>query len=517
MIEPRVPPIDFVPTLPVLLRRAVEKFGDSDFLVMPDTRLTFRDADRLSAVFASRLLAVGAGKGTRVGIALPTGVDWVVAWLAVARVGCVPMLFPATYRPAELRRSLRFGDVAILVTTPSMLGRDHEGFLERAIPSLASHSAVTPLRDVEVPHLRSVWLTGASDKLWAHRVEYDGPVPGDITRSFLESIEAEVVPADPLLVVYTSGSSADPKAVVHTHGAAIRKIQPELGVCQPGSLPGPTFCAMPFFWVGGPQDLLGALLSGATIVTQERFDAAEALDLLERERCTSIAGWPGLYHQITQEPTFGSRDLHLTFRTLEDIGRSSRGDLANFGMTETFGPHANREWFDYRVIDPETGRPLPDGQVGEFLVRGFAVATQLYRREREDVFDAEGWYHTGDRGYIEDDKIYFLGRYSEMIKAGGANVAPLEVEQVLRSFTDVDEAFVVGVRDESGAEAVGAIVVPAPNSAVYADDLAARVNVEVSAFKTPTRWRVVDAGDIPLLSNGKPDRRSMQSLLAEGT
>ena len=146
MIEPRVPPIDFVPTLPVLLRRAVEKFGDSDFLVMPDTRLTFRDADRLSAVFASRLLAAGAGKGTRVGIALPTGVDWVVAWLAVARVGCVPMLFPATYRPAELRRSLRFGDVAILVTTPSMLGRDHEGFLERVMEAIAPEA---PGGDVE--------------------------------------------------------------------------------------------------------------------------------------------------------------------------------------------------------------------------------------------------------------------------------------------------------------------------------------------------------------------------------
>jgi len=515
MIDPRVPAIDVSPTLPTLLHRAVERYGDRDFVVLPDARLTFEAAERGSAVLARHLIAQGVGKGTRVGVAVATGVDWVIGWFAAARIGAMPMMFPATYRPAELRRALRFGDVAVLLSARTLLGRDHERFLEEAVPSLASHRSDAPLRDRDVPYLRSVCMLGGSERPWAVAVSHDGPGPQDVDVPLLAAVEAEVVPADPIVVVYTSGSSADPKAVVHTHGATIRKIQPHLGICQPASFPGPSFCAMPFFWVGGPQMLLGALLSGATVVTQERFDPAEALDLLEREGCTSIAGWPGLFEQITDQPSFASRRLQLTFRTLDDAGRSSRGDLANFGMTETFGPHFNRDWFDYRVVDRTTGEPLADGDEGEFLVRGFAVAAGLYRREREEVFDTDGWYHTGDRGYVEQGQIYFRGRYSEMIKAGGANVAPLEVELVLRSFGEVADAHVVGFADASGREAVGAVVVPATGVALDVDDLRARVNRELSGYKVPTRWLVVDGSDVPRLANGKPDKRSMRDLLSE--
>jgi acyl-CoA synthetase (AMP-forming)/AMP-acid ligase II len=528
--RPPFPDIPFSPTLPVLLRRATERYGDDEFVVVDEQRLTFAEAERASAALARRLLASGAGKGTRIGIILPTGTDWVVAWLAAARIGAFPMLFPATYRPPELRRALRIGDVALLVAGRTLLGRDYETFLEEAVPSLGGHAG-GPLRDPAVPYLRAIWLFGGSDRPWATPVPPGDPAsddpasddpapddpasdelpPDDVDDELLRSVESEVSPSDPLLVIFTSGSSADPKAIVHTHGATIRKVQAHLGMGMPASFPGRTFCAMPFFWVGGPQELLGALHSGATVVGQERFDIAGALDLLERERCATIAGWPGLVAQLWSHPTYPSRDLSALQVSTALMVTSSRGDRPNYGMTETFGPHLNREWFDYKVVDPQTGAELPDGEAGEFCVRGFALMAGMYKKEREEVFDADGWYHTGDRGYLEGDRIWFLGRYSETVKAGGANVSPLEVEQVLASFPDVALAFVLGVPDANRGEAVAAVVVPAEGVSLEVDDLRTRLNRELSAYKVPARWLVLGAEEIPYLASGKPDKRSLRT------
>jgi acyl-CoA synthetase (AMP-forming)/AMP-acid ligase II len=509
-VRDRLPPIEYRPTLPELLHRASSRFGDDDFVVLADRRISFAEAELASAVMARRLLAAGVGKGTRVGLILPNGIDWLVAWLAAGRIGALPMLFPSTYRPAELERALRISDAALLVAPRTMLGNDFEAFLEEAIPSLHDAGA-GPIRDPRVPFLRAIWLTGGSTRTWSTAIDPNAGPPDDVSEALLAAVEAEVSPADPLLVIYTSGSSADPKAVIHTHGAAIRKVQPELGMALPGSFPGRTFCAMPFFWVGGPQDLLGALHSGAAVVTQERFDAAGALELLERERCTSLLGWASVLEQIRAQPTYAERDLSA-LATPDAPGPmlSSRGDPPNLGMTETFGPHSNRAWFDYKVVDHESGATLSDGEIGEFCVRGFGLMLGMYKKEREEVFDVDGWYHTGDRGYLEDGRIWFKGRYSEMIKAAGANVSPLEVEQVLESFPEVGQAFVLGVADPVAGATVAAVVVPAPGATLDPDELRVRVNRELSTYKVPRRWLVLAADDVPWLGTGKPDKRSLR-------
>ena len=506
-MEGRLPEVPYRPTLPDLLHRAVDLYGDRDFLVLPEGRLSFREAEAVSRALAKRLLAEGIGKGSRIGISLPNSINWVVAWLAAARVGAMSMLLPSTYRPAELRRALRIGDVSLLIGTRSMLGKDYEPFLEQAIPGLAS-VAEKPIRDPEVPFLRAIWMLDGSDRPWATPVAaFAEATDTGITDALLEAVESEVSPADALLVIYTSGSSADPKAVVHTHGAAIRKIQPELAMCLPGSFPGRTFCAMPFFWVGGPQDLLGALHSGATVVAQPRFEVEEALDLLEAEQCTSLLGWANLLSEIQGHPSYGGR--RLADLSVPQIARSSRGDPRNLGMTETFGPHANPRWFEYKVIDRENGEALPEGDEGEFCIRGFGLMSGFYKVEREEVFDAEGWYHTGDRGYIENDTIWFTGRYSEMIKSRGANVAPLEVEGVLESLPGVSAAFVLGLGDDDSGQAVAAAVVPVDGATLDVDELRDRTNRELSFYKVPSRWLVLSPDEVPLLASGKIDKRRL--------
>jgi acyl-CoA synthetase (AMP-forming)/AMP-acid ligase II len=522
----RLPPISVRPTLPVLLHRAVERFSGDDYVVMVDRRISFVDAERASADLAKRLLAAGIGKATRVGILLPTGIDWLVAWLAVARIGALPMLFPATYRAAELRRVLRFSDAAVLLASTTMLGKDQVALLEEAVPSLPGHDG-SPLHDPQLPYLRGVWLAGDDLPGWATPLVGAVPEPG-VTDALLAAVEAEVSPADLLLAIYTSGSTGDPKAVLHTHGAAIRKVQPELGVSLPGSLPGRTFCAMPFFWVGGPQDLLGALHSGAAIVTQARFDASEALDLLERERCTSIIGWATVLEEIRAVPDFATRDLSALqpppgggpALSLPQV-TSSRGDPPNIGMTETFGPHANPDWFDYKIVDPATGETLPDGETGEFCVRGFGLMAGLYKQEREETFDTDGYYHTGDCGYLEDGRIWFTGRRGDVIKSRGANVSALEVERVLESFPEVKSAFVVGVPHARDGEMVAAVLLPVGGAALDVEAVRARLHREVSAYKVPRHWQVLTDDQMPWLPSGKPDkvalRRRIELAVAAST
>jgi acyl-CoA synthetase (AMP-forming)/AMP-acid ligase II len=511
-----VPECPLRPVLPDLLRRAASRWGDADYVVLADRRLSFREADEASADLAKHMLSAGIGKGTRVAIVLPTGIEWVVAWLATARIGALPMLIPATSRPGELRRVLRISDASLLIAPNTMLGEDYEALLEQAVPSLDTQGGPRVL-DSEVPYLRAVWIDPATTKRWATALEIvkERRSNSEISDELLRATELEVSPADPLLVIYTSGSAADPKGVMHTHGAAIRKVQPELGMCLPGSYPGRTFCAMPFFWVGGPQNLLGALYSGAAVVAQERFDAEEALELLERECCTSLIGWASVYEQLQSHPTWSERDLDALNLPSQQTQTSSRGHPRNLGMTETFGPHANPDWFEYRVVDQASGEDVVAGEEGEFCIRGFGVTYGLYKVEREETFDRDGWFHTGDLGYIEDGSIWFTGRLGEMIKSRGSNVSPLEVEQTLLGDPSIAAAVVLGV-SVGDEEIVAAVVVPAPDAQIEIEDLSQRLRTELSAYKVPKRWLVLSAADLPELANGKTDKRKLREWLKAG-
>ena len=119
------------------------------------------------------------------------------------------------------------------------------------------------------------------------------------------------------------------------------------------------------------------------------------------------------------------------------LDASSKGDPPNLGMTETLGPHYRRDHFDYKVVDPDTGETLRRGRGRRVLRPRVRAMAGFYKRERQETFDADGWFHTGDRSYLEGDRVFFTGRYTDMIKSGGANVAPLEVETVLQSFPEM--------------------------------------------------------------------------------
>jgi acyl-CoA synthetase (AMP-forming)/AMP-acid ligase II len=514
-----IPDLGYKATLGESIQRAAGLYGERDFIVLPDRRITFADADQASAALAKRMLASGIGKGSRVGLFFTYSVEWVVAWLAASRIGALVMPFSTIYAPGELRTVLRLGDVSTLILGPRMLGRDMAAFLEEAAPEL--RRAVTPdLFLTELPYLRSVWFAGESERPWARNVSLDVDAPGGerVSDQMLAAVEDAVVPADLATVVYTSGSSALPKGVVHTHGSIVRttaSFAEMRGLDRSGVL-----CGFPFFWIGGFLVLGGALSGGFTVCCLERFEPKAALDLVEKERCGMVAAWPSLIQSMRTHPTFAGRNLEgcpMLTSGPSDIALVNApvpGIPGHRGMSETVG---NWNGVERKIIDPESGEEVPEGDEGELLIRGYGVTQGYYKREREEVFDADGWLHTGDRCFILDNRPFFVGRFYEMIKTRGANVSPREVELVLEGLPGVAHALVFGLPHPRLEEEVVAIVVPAPGLALDPESIRSLARRELSSYKIPTRIEIIaDESDIPWLASGKPDKLALKARLDAG-
>ena len=550
-----LPDLDYEPTIPAVVRRAATTFGDNDFIVMPDRRMTYAEAEVASRRVGKQLLAAGVGKGTRIGFMFPYGTDWVVAWLAIARIGAVGMPFSTSYKPAELRKALRFGDVDTLLVPSIMFGQDHLAYIEAVVPGLAE-AGPEPLRIPALPFLRHVCVSGPSDRLWAKALPLDfrlgataGADPGsgtgpandaasegeDISDEFFEAVEAEVTPSDLMMTIFTSGTTSEPKGVVHTHGNFLRhgaNLARFAGLTSESR----RLCAMPFFWIGGVGLALNFALSvGSAILCVEKFEPDAVLDLMEAEGATELAVWPQLGQRMQRYIVETGRDVSripaFVPRPTADYGLLHN----SLGMTETMGPHSApgpeaerilpeemRGSFgllvpcvEHRIADPETNATLDDGQVGEICIRGYSLMNGLYKWERHETFDDDGWYHTGDKGFIRDGYLYFLGRLSEMIKTSGSNVAPREVELLLESFPGVGLAVVVGLPDAERGEVVAAALVPAAGTAIDPAEMLRRARDELSNYKVPRRVLVLGEREMPYLANGKPDRLTVRGLLAD--
>jgi acyl-CoA synthetase (AMP-forming)/AMP-acid ligase II len=525
----RAYPLEYVPTVPSLLHRAVAEFGELEFVVTADERVTFAAMERRTRRLAAQLVAAGAGKGTRVGMLYPQGPEWIEVFLAITRIGAVAMAFSTFLTPAELRKVLRHGDTQLLVVPPRLFGRDMGGFLDETLPGLAAAAATpgTVLHETELPYLRSVLIHGGEAPAW----------PAAVSDELVAAMEEQVAPADWLCTIYTSGTTSEPKGVVHTHGTQLRHGAnlADLRAMATGTR---IFAAMPLFWVGGLTcTLLPALHVGAALVCQERFEAGAALDLIERERPTVLMGWPNVRQRLVAHPSFPGRDFEgVPF--LPPPG-SPEVDLQlmhnSLGMTETSGPHTAAgademtrilpeslrgsfgprvPYVEHRIADFDTNATQPDGQEGEVCIRGYSVMVGMYKREREEVFDAEGWYHTGDRGYFRDGYLFFTGRATEMIKTAGNNVSPREVEVALEAFPEIRLALVFGLPDEERGQVVVAGVAPALGATVDVDDVRERVRKELSSYKVPRALVVLADDEIPLLGSGKADRRAIAATVA---
>ena len=522
-------------TTPELLR-TFASWGDRIFVATSEEELTYADAEARSAELARRMLALGVGKNTRVAMVFANSADWVITYLAITRIGAHAILLNPFSRAPEVGYALAHSDAAIVVIGTQSGGGDLATLLAAAVPGIDARAADEPVRLVSHPFLRSVWWLGGDGPAWASDPWDASPVPAEL----LAAVEAEVHASDPMVTSYTSGTTAAPKAVVHSQGAIIRQAE-KLSVRRHFTPDDLIWTPMPFFWMGGLCFvLLQAATRGMLVATDGRFDPAKALDLIERYGITAASCWPLAAEAMVTDPSFPDRDLSsLTNAPTQLRGEAWDGLLpdqreTSLGMTETCGPHtiermdvdrpeALRSSFgrsvpgtEHKIVDPANGRVLAPGELGEVCVRGYQLMQGLYKVEREDAFDRDGYYHTGDAGYFDaDGTFFFKARLGDMIKTAGANVTPREVEIVLEAQPEVRSAFVVGVPDPARGQNVAAAVILKGGRELPWDVLRERLRAELSAYKVPRHCFFFRDGELPFTDSGKIDKKKLSALLAD--
>lgn len=514
----------------VLRERRVR--GGKTLLVCDHERLNYDDAARLSRSMAGRLIALGVGKGTHVGLLYPNGAQFVIAMLAAARIGAVVIPFSTFSTAPELRRQLIDGDVTVLLATRSYRSHDYVARLGEALDEnlSAPTGRPEPLYNAVAPVLRHVVFSG------------DEVPAGSVDEALITGLEDDVAACDVLAIIYTSGSTSVPKGVVLTHGGLLghqRNLNEIRGLLPSDRL----FCNSPFFWIGGfAFGLLATLVAGATLVCSNAVDAGDTLDLLEAEKPTITNGFTAGIAHLTRHPSFAARDLQSMRRgnlypimaaevrpadpelRHNMLGMTEAGSVLLLSGDESDQPETRRgtfgclaPGFEARVVDPDTGSDVTPAALGELVIRGPHVMQGYYGRTREECFDPDGWFHTGDLVRRDADGFYyFAGRSGSMIKTAGANVAPAEVEKalatVLKEIDPAATAHVIGLPDADRGQVVAAVV--ATDSTAPFDEAAIlrALRSELSAYKIPRRITAVRHREIPTLSSGKVDIPGLREL-----
>ena len=519
-----------------LAREQAERYGDAPAIIDSEGVLSFAELSASVQKLASALVAHAISRGDRIGILAQNRREWIEVALAAGAAGAVAVPFSTWSTRQELDFLFRDSGIVLLFASTRFGDRDYAGDLGALLPSLAAGAGP----DAPYPALREVIL-------------FDAP-PGAAFTSFANfrasaSDMADLPPGvaahagDDGLVLYTSGSSAHPKAVrLLQHGIVENGFN--IGERQ-GYRPGDrVFLSPPLFWSYGSANAMSAAFThGAAVVLQDRFEPRGALDLIEAHRCTAIYTLPGMTAALLREPGFSKERVRslrtgLTIGSPEDVREAVEGlgasELCNvYGATETYG-NCCVTWHHWplerrmncqgpplpgnelRFVDIETGQPVPHGEPGLAEVRGYITRgySGASADQNEIAFSPDGFYRTGDVGRINDSGDFvFVGRHSEMIKRAGINVSPAEVENVLLLHPGVESAGVVGVPDRERGERVIAYVVAKAGHMPTAAELLAHCRAAASKYKIPDRIEVTSS--LPTTPTGKLQRRELKKIAIE--
>ncbi|MDP2625608.1 MAG: AMP-binding protein [Candidatus Rokubacteria bacterium] len=529
-------------TLGALLDEMAAARPRAEAVVFRGERLTYAVLKARADELARALLAVGVSKGDRVAVLLPNRPEWLVAAFAASKVGAITVGVSTFSTPREIAWILDHCRPAVLVTIEAFRGRSYLTPLYELCPELA-RSAPGALRSDRFPELRAVVCVdpGRHDGVY-----WLGDLTGraaDVGETALAAAQAAVAPTDLCYILYTSGSTATPKGVSLAHYGVIENGF-NIGERQHLTDADRLWMAVPLFWSFGSANALPAIMThGGSIVLQESFEPGEALALLDGERCSVYYGMANMARAILEHPDRPRRRLAamrtgLTIGLPEDIQMTMEAvgarELCNvYGSTETYGNCAVTDahdpielrlhtqglplpGMDIRVVDPASGRTLPRGEGGEFRVKGYV--TPGYFKDpglNRTAFDADGYFVTGDLGCLGDDgRLRFRGRLKEMIKTGGINVAPLEVEGVLLTHSAVKQAYVVGVPDRDKGELVVAAIELREGASATAEALAAFCRERLASYKVPARIVFRKSDEFPRTPTGKVQKPQLREELA---
>lgn len=531
--------IEPVSTFPALLAQVVAARADHEALVVPGETLTYRDVDARSARMARALLAIGAGKGSRICLLAPDSALWLTVFYAALRIGAIVTPVSTLTSPSELSHIVRTSDAQILIGARRFLRNDYAAKLCAALPGLSDGRAEA-LRILGAPYLRSIWLDDATGLPWARSVDdllAHSDAPGAPGPALLAAVEQQVVSSDEAFVVYTSGSTAVPKAVLHSQWATARQ-PPVLATYFDLTSEHRTMCLLPAFWMGGIMTALQVLSTGGTLVYPATPDIDEVLETIERDHVTNVVVW-----HLSVKLRAAARARGISLDGVRVTGAPLRGVDGEFipphlqtdmlGMSETFGPHSAEpinhrlpetksgaaghavNGIERRVVDLETGAEVAVGDVGELQLRGGALMAGFYKADRSQVFTPDGFYPTKDLVRIDaDGYLYFVGRTGDMIKTNSANVSRLEVEAALNQLPGIEQAFVTGLPDPDLGEIVTAAVILENGADPTEATVKAALRETLSTFKVPRHIVFVPQDAVPRTPTGKVRLFDLGELIA---
>lgn len=534
-------------TIGDLLVRAAATSPGRTALVTPDERCTHGELEAAARRVAAALHRLGVRPGDHVGVLAPNSSEFLAGLFGASMLGAVVVPMNVRHRDAELAYIVEHARLAAILTTDRL---DHHvdlaAVLAAALASLARAEDPAHLHLPEAPSLRAVAMLRGDAKagcLGSCDVER---LAGETDDAEVERCRAGVRVRDPALILYTSGTTAHPKGCVISHEAATRgpgwRAQHRFVT---GDGPERYWIPGPLFHVGALSPCLGCVAGAGTVLTDVRVDADRALRLLEEERPTSAWPWfPAITTALLDHPRFDPDRLR-SLRYIGQIGppalferlRRVFPDAELFkssGMTETAGSfglsEADHRFADrveaqgvpvpgveVRILDAATGREVPRGEPGELLVRGYCVMEGYYRDpdSTSRALDADRWLRTGDLyAHRPDGHLVFHGRLKDMLKVGGENVAPLEVEAFLCEHPDVRMAEVVGVPDDRLDEVPVAFVELRDGARLAPEALIAFCTGRIARYKVPRAVIVVDHDDWPM-SSTKVDKRALRRRALE--
>lgn len=509
---------DLPGTIPGVVERAASEFGDIEALVDGDTRLTFAElADRVDDA-ARAFIASGVEPGDRVGVWAPNIGEWVIAALGVHRAGGVVVTVNTRFKGSEARYLLKTAETKLLCTVTDFLDTDYVELLGDT---------------TEVPTLEEIIVLRGPNRGDAVSFSDFLARGSSVTPEESAARSAAVTPDDMANILFTSGTTGNPKGAMLGHGATVRAYDAWSLVV--GLQEGDRYLMInPYFHSFGLNaGIVASLVRGATMVPHPIFDVPSVMKRVDEEKITMLPGPPAIYMTILDHPELDRYDLS-TLR-LSVTGSAAvpvemilrmRSELTfenivtGYGLTETTGITTMCRHTDApEIISQTAGRPIPgvevrlvdadnnevaQGEPGEVVTRGYNLMKGYYgdTDATAATFDDEGWLHTGDIGVLDPGgNLTITDRVKDMFISGGFNAYPAEIENILLRNPAIGQVAVVGVDDHRMGEVGMAFVILRPDATATADDIKAWAKAEMANYKAPRYVEIVD--ELPLNASGK--------------
>lgn len=493
-----------------------------------DRTIPYAELRDQSLAATRSLLALGVRGGDRVGVLLGNQPEWVVMALATSYLGATLVPLNTWYKETELAWTLRHCGLKLLVSATRFLKADYLALLHKIVPE-ARGAAPGRIEAPGFPELTGLFFVGdgpAGVSTWADFLACGRGVAADDLAAAIGRASG----ADTAFILYTSGSTAEPKGVM-LNGRGVVENGIELGRRRGIVAEDRVWFGTPLFYGLGATNALPATLTlGATIVLQDYFDAGRAIDVIEHTGATVYYGTGNMTRAILDHPEYrqsrigslqkGNAGTVAEYKRLTLVEMGIAGAVPAYGLTETYGnatvgsPDDPIEvklatsgtplpGMEMRIVDPATGRDLPRGEVGLVLIRGHTTTGYLHNPEETGrALRSDGFFDTGDLGRFDaDGHFIFHSRLKEVIKSGGINVSPVEVEQLIAGHPDVRDAYVVGVADAVRGELIVAFVDAA--SRLAEEDVRDYVKERAASFKVPHHVLFRTEEQLPRLASGK--------------